>query len=550
MQVREDAHERVACRSKGKPPVKYAIELLFAVLCISGIASYVFRRAFMGIFSPLEYKRAWTLLVLGTMAAYLCKFPALFAIVIAFVALYGAQASGRGVVGRIAVFLLLIVALPPIHFSIGGFGGINYLISVSHVRVLSLTLMAWAAVELVTTKRGPPVVSFLLVDLLVVGYQCLHVGLQFPSSTFTTDARMIVESLLDVVLPYFVVTRGLRSAADIRFAAGHMLLGLAFCAAVAIGEFVIQHNLYSGLQSVYEIQWQLTYTLTRDGLLRVQAVAPQPIILAFMMVFGLGLAAWLNASRWRTPSVAALLGAFFLALIATFSRGQWLAAGLLVLALIGLRWLTTGAFRAVLIGAVIAGVVVKVANLDALVISVLGSVFGSSDVDLSSIQYRQQLLDASLALIQQSPWLGVPNYAAQMQSLRQGEGIIDLVNTYVGILLDAGVVGLTLFLLPYVVVVHRLLGALRPAGAAPGGPGNRFAAAFVALSIACLFAIFTTSNWGTMPLLMTLLLALPVAWLGMSVGERNSSGFSEEMRQPTAAERRGLHVAPPAVQHS
>jgi hypothetical protein len=529
--------------------VKYAIELLFAVLCISGVAIYAFRRAFAGILSLQEYRHAWTVLILATAAAFLCKFPVVFVSALACIAIYGASLVGRGAVGKIAVFLLLIVALPPIRLNIGGFGGINYLISLSHVRVLSLVLMGWAAIELAGTKRGPVANPFVPVDLLVVGYQLLRVGLQLPNSTVTTDLRMLVEASLDVLLPYFVVTRGLRSMSDLRFVSGHMLLGLAFCAAVGVGEFLSQHNLYSGLQSVYDIQWQLTYTLMRGGLLRVQAVAPQPIILAFMMVYGLGLACWLNVPRWRTPSVAAMLAAIVVALVATFSRGQWLAGGLLVIALLGMRRMSTGAFRILLVVAVLAGVGIKLANVDSLVIAALGSVFGSSDADLSSIQYRQQLLDTSLALIKQSPWLGVPNYAAQMQSLRQGEGIIDLVNTYVAILLDAGVVGLTLFLLPYIVVVNRLLVALRPTGAALDVPVNRFAAALVALSIACLFAIFTTSNWGTMPLLLTLLLALPTAWLGFAADERQSPEILDEVQQPSARTQLGAYPGSGRARH-
>ena len=521
--------------------MKYAIELLFAVLCISLVASYAFRRAFDGILSLLEYKRAWSILVFATVAAYLCKFPVAFMMAIACIAIYGANAMSRGVVGKIAVFLLLIIALPPIRLNIGGFGGINYLISLTHVRILSVVLLLPAAVELAGVKRAQAANRFLPVDVLVVGYQLLRVGLQFPGSTLTTDARMLVEAGLDVFLPYFVVTRGLRSMADLRYVAGHLFLGLGFCAAVAIGEFVSQRNLYSGLQSIYDIQWQLTYMLMRGGLLRVQAVAPQPIILAFMMVIALGLACWLNVSNWRRPSVAVLISAIVLALIATFSRGQWLAAGLLVLSLVAMRKMSSGAFRIVLVVTILAGVGIKVANLDSVVIAALGAVFGSSDAELSSIQYRQQLLDTSLALIKQSPWLGVPNYAAQMQGLRQGEGIIDLVNTYVAVLLDTGVIGLTLFLLPYGVVINRLLNALRPAAAAPRVPGDRFAAAMIALTIACLFAIFTTSNWGTMPLLLTLLLALPTAWLGFTADDRNTASTPIDIQLPLAGAQLGAY---------
>ena len=56
----------------------------------------------------------------------------------------------------------------------------------------------------------------------------------------------------------------------------------------------------------------------------------------------------------------------------------------------------------------------------------------------------------------------------------------------------------------------------------PGG--NRFAPAFAALILGCLFAIFTASTFNVIPLLLTLLLALPTAWLGLPIEERNASG--------------------------
>jgi hypothetical protein len=57
-------------------------------------------------------------------------------------------------VGKIAVFLLLIIALPPIRLNIGGFGGINYLISLTHVRILSLVLMLVSQLVAGVEKRA------------------------------------------------------------------------------------------------------------------------------------------------------------------------------------------------------------------------------------------------------------------------------------------------------------------------------------------------------------------------------------------------------------
>ncbi len=502
----------------------YALKLLVAVFSVTCLAAYVFRAAFQDIFSKAEYKRVWQVVLLGVVASYLCQVPAVFLFVVACIGIYGAAATGRGPAGKIGIYLLLACTLPPINQTLGGFGGINYILKLDHRRILSLVLLSWAAIQIMSMKPSPRATKFLWIDLLVVGYQALRFLLVVPHSTFTTMVRVIVEATLDVLLPYFVVTRGIRSMADLRFVCGHLFIGIAFAAAVGVAEAVLQHNLFSGLQSIYDVQWQLTYAFMRGSLIRVQAITPQPIILAFMLLFGIGLAYWLKGQQWRRPSVFALIAAIAIAEVATFSRGPWLSALLILLALVGMRRLSAAAFRFMLVALVLGGVALKLANADQQVVAALSAIFGSEQADLTSIEYRRELLDTSLALIKQSPWLGVPNYAAQMQSLRQGEGIIDVVNSYVAIMLDAGLVGLAIYLLPFLIVLNRLISAIRRRQyGAPEG-GNRFAPAFAALIIGCLFAIFTASTFNIIPVLLTLLLSLPTAWLGLSIEERNAAG--------------------------
>ena len=502
----------------------YALKLLAVVFTVTCLAQYVFRTAFQDIFSPTEYKRVWRLVLLGVVASYLCQLPPLYLMAVASIAIYGAVATGRGPAGKIGIYLLLICTLPPIDLALGGFGGINYLLKLDHRRVLSIFMLSWAAIEILSTKSQPRTVKFLWIDLLVFGYQGLRFALMVPHSTVTTLLRIAVETTLDILLPYFVVTRGLRSLSDVRFAAGHLFIGIAFVASVGVAETLVQHNLYSGLQSIYDVHWQLTYALMRGSLIRIQATTSQPIILAFMLLFGIGLGYWLKGSQWRRPSVLALFAAIGIAEVATFSRGPWLAAVLIVLALVAIRKLSAPAFRVTLVILVLSGVALKLANADHEVVAALGAIFGSEQADIASIEYRRELLDTSLALIKQSPWFGVPNYAAQMQGLKQGEGIIDIVNSYVAIMLDAGLVGLTIYVLPFLIVLNRLISAIRRREPGVAEGSNRFAQAFVALILGCLFAIFTASSFSVIPVLLTLLLSLSTAWLGLSIEERDAIG--------------------------
>jgi len=69
------------------------------------------------------------------------------------------------------------------------------------------------------------------------------------------------------------------------------------------------------------------------------------------------------------------------------------------------------------------------------------------EVESNTIDYRQRLFDVGWAYVMQFPFFGSDDYlyAPEMQGLVQGQGIIDIVNSYLQVALDKGIVGLTLF---------------------------------------------------------------------------------------------------------
>jgi O-antigen ligase len=68
--------------------------------------------------------------------------------------------------------------------------------------------------------------------------------------------------------------------------------------------------------------------------------------------------------------------------------------------------------------------------------------------DAVNVDYRIRLFEASLVVIRQRPWFGGGDFYNELASMgmMQGEGIVDLVNSYIGVALSLGLVGLTLFL--------------------------------------------------------------------------------------------------------
>lgn len=66
-------------------------------------------------------------------------------------------------------------------------------------------------------------------------------------------------------------------------------------------------------------------------------------------------------------------------------------------------------------------------------------------------------------MIQRNPLFGSFDFrnTPEMQSMIQGEGIIDIVNTYINLALRVGLVGLTLFVGFFVSILFGLRKALR-----------------------------------------------------------------------------------------
>ena len=75
-------------------------------------------------------------------------------------------------------------------------------------------------------------------------------------------------------------------------------------------------------------------------------------------------------------------------------------------------------------------------------------------IEVENITYRQRLFDNAMIVIQRNPLLGSFDFRStpEMQSMIQGQGIIDIVNTYIGMALQVGLIGLTLFVVFFVTV--------------------------------------------------------------------------------------------------
>ena len=114
--------------------------------------------------------------------------------------------------------------------------------------------------------------------------------------------------------------------------------------------------------------------------------------------------------------------------------------------------------------------------------------------DQDTVEYRQELFETSWALIKQNPLFGNPFVALDMENLRQGQGIIDLVNGYLQVALYYGLVGLALYCAVHLFVLQRAFVVMRRARAADDTGMLALGASLTACVAANLFFMATAGQ--------------------------------------------------------
>lgn len=427
---------------------------LFVVLVLAATTFLVARPAVAGLFEPGQYTRLAVTYLLVAAAAFLATSVWIyFALLLAILILAVLLRPGVQPHHLVTAWAMLLVAVPAAPVMLPGFAGINNLFELTHPTVLTLALLVPAALML-AARPGTRGFGRMPSDWFVLGYLLLQVVLLVGATSVTGMLRTGWVLLLEIWLPYWVLSRAFESMPQVvRFVVAFLLAG---CVAAAAGmiEVVRTWPLYDAVEARWGLHWGLSGFLLREGLFRARASTGHSLVMGFTMIVMIGmLMVAFRHVRHRLPARLAML-VLLGGLVASLARGAWVgAAAMLLLALATSPRAGTLTLGALAGGAVLALMLMFVpAAREALdFLPFIGT------VETGGILYRQALFDVAFALFIQSPLLGVPNYLAHMEVMRQGEGIIDLVNVYVAVGLASGVVGLALYVGGFAVVLIALL---------------------------------------------------------------------------------------------
>ncbi len=486
-------------------------EHLRALIVILGLSCIVFafaRRPAAELILYNDFTRRRNLWLLLSVLAFISHSFWLYAAVTAIV-LTVAQRRERN---PLALFFMLLFLIPPAPTQIPGFGLINYLFALDHIRLLALLILLPAFFTL-RNRAGTLAFGRTATDKLLALYLLLSALLQLRETTLTDTLRQSLYLFIDVFLPYYVASRSLKQLSDFKDAILAFVLAAMLLALIGIFEYARHWQLYSALIDAMGMHWNYVGYLARSGSLRASASTGQAIVLGCVISVAIGFYLFLHAGV--RSSLQQRLGALLLAvgLFVTMSRGPWVGAAASILVFIATG--RNAVKRLVLLGlaGIIALPLLSVIPGGNKLIDLLPYI---GTVETGNITYREELFSKAMIVIQRNPLLGSIDYlkTPEMQSMMQGQGIIDIVNTYLIVALNSGLIGLLLFVGFFTTIALGIRKALR-AFQDKDDEALRLGRALLATLTGVLVTITTVSSISVIPVVYWSLAGLSVAYIQM-----------------------------------
>ncbi len=406
---------------------------------------------------------------------------------------------------RLLFFLVLTFCFPNVYIDIPGFAGMRYLIKLEYLMVLMLIFL------IPTLKNNSPDRPFRFndkqypVDFYVVLFASALILLDFRDNTVTNGIRMGLISALTILAPYYAVSRSLFKPEHFSTFYRGLLIVCCLISAVAVLELLFHWRLFSGVTRALSSNL-IGYT-ERDGLLRAGATCGSPIVLGTVLILGFSALLYLHneiKEKWVIWCLWGLLGA---GMLATISRGPWVGFALLILVY---AWYSSNKsvifFRLAALAVVSIIALAATGQFDRFVqlLPFIGS------TDSGSIDYRDKLIDNAWIVFQKNMLIGSTTFlnTPEMQSMIQGQGIVDLVNTFIQLGLRYGLFGagtLALIFAILLIKLHRCATQCRDIQV------KKLCQVQIATVFAVLFTISTVSLVSFIPLVIWLTIGMASA---------------------------------------
>jgi O-antigen ligase len=514
----------------------HSIKDLIVVLALA-LAIFHFARPIARHFtSDADFSRRRAVWLALTILAFLSPSFWWFAVIGAPLIIWARRRDSNPV----ALYLLLLQVIPSLPIPIPVVG-INELFDLDNYRLLSLCILIPVALHVRRSKDGKRFAGLRSMDLLLLAFGVLQVALYIPADmpnheilpdSMTNVLRRAVLFVIDVYALYFVVSRDCSDRRKLRDAMAAFCLGCSIMALIAVFETWRHWLLYADLQ----LRWTGNFTrmyLERAGALRAEASAGHSLSLGYLLAVAFGFWLYLQKAVPSRSSRLAVTLLLWLGLLSAYSRGPWLGAVVVYLTFMAVG---PASFARVFKAAAVMALVLTAATMTPLGDRIVNSLpfFGGS-VDRGNVLYRERLFQRSWELLSERPFFGDQLAQFKLGDLRQGEGIVDFVNTYADVALSYGLVGLFCFVGFVLVGLIRAFRAVRET--ARGDPDlSWLGTSLVACIVGTLFMLADSSFVLGYEKMFYVLAGLAAAYATLRVGNQVTAADAGSVARPVVIE--------------
>ena len=393
-------------------------------------------------------------------------------------------------------FIAILCASPLFHYTIPGFGIINLLITLNYADTLVLFLLI-PAYHAANNVNGWSPNNF---DKCVVIYVVLISILALTQISITHGIRLAFNYSLAIALPYLAFSRTITNTASLKKLSFALLFCLVPMALIGCFESLKYWKLYSpALAHVLGDGNYLSYRLRGDSL-RSNGLFASPIVLGYAMVIGFGFLIYIR-KYVDNKNVIRFVGLLFLAsLYFTKARGPWLGLAILVFLYVWSGPQKYNNLARLLLLTGLMAIPLSLTPTGTKVFEMLPFFSAATSHEASTVDYRFRLIEQGWLVFKQNPILGSIDYrdTPEMELMRQGQGIIDVVNSYIHIALSYGMVGLSLFLFIFIGLLLCLQKTVKSLPSAESELIHLGRVLFTVLG-AIIFIIFTVSSIDFIP---------------------------------------------------
>lgn len=323
-----------------------------------------------------------------------------------------------------------------------GVPGINYLFVFNHARILIFLFFLTYFFKIVSSQRSlfdPVSTHSGLIDRAVFLYMLWEMLLHFRDYSATIAIRLSLHLFVDIWLPYFVISRTLRDLNTV-------LIILLFSAVVISVVAIVEATFFLRVYDLITLAMgdSVSFRAVRDGALRVYASMASPLTLGFFLSMSLILAFKVRKLMPCAIYVPWILTAIIILGISASGSRSPIATN--IPAFLIILWWSLGSQFVRKTSLVVFCVFLAIFYW--LFFSGVEFIVSFDDAGRDgTFYYRYELLLNSSEAIANNFLFGSKDFwlDAKLQNSMQGEGIIDITNMFLGVILNTGMIGLIFF---------------------------------------------------------------------------------------------------------